>query len=50
MSGWASDGPDGAHMPGSTGALFMLEELEEPPVVVICKDAAVLFVGTNHNK
>ena len=50
MSGSAPVGPYGAYMPGSTGAFSILEELEEPPVVVICKDLAVLFVDTNQNK
>ena len=51
MSGSAPVGPYGACMPGSTGGFFKLDELEEPPpIVVICWSSVVLFVGTNQIK
>jgi len=51
MSGSAPVGPYGAHMPGSTGGFFKLDELEEPPqVIMICLGSVFLFVGTNRKK
>ena len=51
MSGSAPVGPYGACMPGSTGVIFKLDELEEPPpVTVICMGSVFLFVGTNQIK
>jgi len=51
MSGSAPAGPYGAYMPGSTGGFLKLDELEEPPpVVVICLGSVFLFVGPNRKK